>query len=124
METENKLAIAAALRAYFVGIGHIDATTDKQCKSWYADFDTYVRSDEDLCDHGYLVTAELTIHTNCCCNVESDEFSDEECGENGCIEHREFSFFIGDENEAKELCLWLTWGEGANHWILSKDKAE
>lgn len=124
METEKKLAIAAALRAYFVGIGHVDATTDKQCKSWYADYACFVRSDEKLDDHGFRVTAELTIHTNCCCNVESDEFSDDECGENGCIEHREFTIWVDDEDDAKELCLWLTWGEGANHWILSKDKAE
>lgn len=120
----EKLAIAAALRAYFVGVGHIDETTDKQCKTWYADYTTWLESDDALCTHACVVTAELTIHTNCCCNVESDEFSDEECGENGCQEHREFSILIGSEDDAKELCLWLTWGEGANHWILSKDKAE
>lgn len=123
METTEKLAIAAALRAYFVGIGHIDATTDKQCKTWYADFESYVMSeDESLSTFVYALTVELTIHTNCCCNVESDEFSDEECGEDGCQEHREFTLMLSDKAEAEELAHWLTWGEGVNHWILSKDK--
>jgi hypothetical protein len=125
METEKKLAIAAALRAYFVGIGHIDETTDKQCKTWYADVESYVESDdESLSTFAYALKAELTTYTNCCCKVESDEFSDDECGENGCQEHREFTLMFDDETEAEELAQWLTWGEGANHWILSKDKAE
>lgn len=121
MELERKLAIAAALRAYFVGIGHIDATTDKQCKSWLAHCVDYNATEND--EWQIAVVCELTVFTNCCCNTDDKEFEDE-CGWGPYQQTEEFTILHWSQDEAQDLAEWLTNGEGANHWILSKDKAE
>lgn len=121
METETKLAIAAALRAYFVGIGHIDETTDKQCKSWLAHTVGYNSTEDE--EYQVAVVCELTVFTNCCCNTDDKEFEDE-CGWGPYQQTEEFTILNWSETEAEELAEWLTNGDGIDHWILSKDKAE
>lgn len=122
METKEKLAIAAALRAYFVSVGLIDSHTDSQCKSWLAHVEPYVQSEsQGMVEFGYAVVCELTVYTNCCCNVEFKEF-DGDCGDWPYEEQQSFTLLHWSQDEAEELAEWLTNGEGVNHWILSKDK--
>jgi len=119
MELEKKLAIAAALRAYFVNIGHINEVTDRQCKSWLAHTVDYNATENG--DWQIAVVCELTVYTNCCCKVDVKEFEGE-CGDWPYEEHEEFTLLHWSQDEAEELANWLTYGDGVNHWILSKDK--
>ncbi len=111
----NLDAIARAVRTYFIALGHINPTTDKQCKSWSVTAVSYAQSDETKLEHfRYAVNFSLIVFDAC-----DGESCFETCGhDDNVYSGEEFSIMVHTMEEAEDLADYFT-ERDPDSWVLT-----